>query len=211
MNESLDPDAGLGPIDVSSVEPATGPAPEPDQAWKALGLVNDWIKHAEAKVGATLAASAVAATMLYNLVKDQKSPGLWLSIAAVACAVAVVAAWFSATMALIPRLSIVGRRKAKKAHLASLSAVDELPEDPMNLLFFANIARAYKDDGPSYIEVLRSLTADPEQLTRHIAHQVHANATVAHRKFAWTDRAIRFLVLGMALLGVVAIIVGSKG
>lgn len=81
----------------------------------------------------------------------------------------------------------------------------------MNLLFFSNIAKEYDGDGPSYVEVLRSLTSDSERLTRQIAHQVHANATVAHRKFTWADRAIKFLVLALLLLGVVAIIVGLKG
>lgn len=35
-------------------EPPIGD-PDPDQAWKALTLVNDWIKHAESKTGVNAA------------------------------------------------------------------------------------------------------------------------------------------------------------
>ncbi|WP_162829898.1 Pycsar system effector family protein [Amycolatopsis palatopharyngis] len=194
--------------------PEVGPTSEPDQAWKALGLVNDWIKHAEAKVGATLAASGAVAVMLYHLVKNENDPSFWLSAAAVTCAATIVAAGGSATLALIPRLSIVRKQKTRKAQKVTTKIDDELaevPEDPVNLLFFSNIARHYKDNGPSYVEVLRSMTADPEELTRQIAHQVHANATVAHRKFTWADRAVKLLATALGLLGVVAIVIELKG
>jgi hypothetical protein len=191
-----------------------GPAAEPDQAWKALSLVNDWIKHAEAKVGATLAASGAAGVMLYNLVKDKNSPGFWLSVTVVACAATIIGAGLSATLALIPRLSIARIARVRKKRDINTAVNDNLAhvsEDPVNLLFFSNIAQHYSDDGPSYIEVLRSMTADPEKLTRQIAHQVHANATVAHRKFTWANRAIKFLVTAFGLLGMAAIIIGLKG
>ena len=204
------PDSG----DATELEIRLVGGPEPDQAWKALSLINDWIKHADAKVGATLAVSGVVAVMLYNLVKSQKEPGCVLSIFTVLCAIAVVAAGGSAALALMPRLTIVGkweRRTARRAaKAAGVPAPVESVEDPVNLLFFSNIAKEYDGDGPSYVEVLRSLTSDPERLTRQIAHQVHANATVAHRKFTWADRAIKFLMLALPLLGVVAIIVGLK-
>jgi hypothetical protein len=204
----------------SSSEPAGATEPEvlddaePDQAWKALSLVNDWIKHADAKVGATLAVSGVIAVMLYNLVKDQHQPGCALSLFTVLCAAAVVLAGGSASLALMPRLAIVSkweqRAVRRVAKAASVVAPDEPQEDPINLLFFSNIAKEYDRDGPTYVEVLSSLTSDRERLTRQIAHQVHANATVAHRKFTWADRAIRSLVVALALLGVVAVIVGLR-
>ncbi|KAA1397633.1 Pycsar system effector family protein [Aeromicrobium ginsengisoli] len=197
-----------------AIEPEVPIGAEPDQAWKALSLVNDWIKHADAKVGASLAVSGVIAVMLYNLVKDQHQPGCALNLFTVLCAAAVVLAGGSAALALMPRLTIASKweqravRRAAKA--ADVVAPEEPQEDPINLLFFSNIAKEYDGDGPSYVEVLRSLTSDPERLTRQIAHQVHANATVAHRKFTWADRAIRSLVVALALLGVVAIIVGLR-
>jgi len=188
--------------------------PDPDQAWKALSLVNDWVKHAEAKVGATLATTGVVGVMLYNLVKAQNTPGPLLSVFAVVCAVAVFLAGCSAALALMPRLTIVSRIERLKAirrdRKAPTDESTESPEDPVNVLFFSNIAKAYDKDSPSYIEVLRALTSDREQLTRQIAHQVHANATVAHRKFTWADRAIKLLVLALIALSAVAVIVGSR-
>src|SRR5215210_3500651 len=80
----------------------------PDHAWKALGLIVDWIKHAETKAGATMAASGVTGGVLYNLVKSESVIGIWLAIASVLCAVAVLAAGVSAALALVPRLGARG-------------------------------------------------------------------------------------------------------
>lgn len=211
-DEGAAPQAHLQPASTTPQEPQS----EPDQAWKALGLVNDWVKHADAKVGATLAATGVVAVMLYNLVKAQQSPGVALSVFSVLCAIAVAAAGCSAALALMPRLTIISKleqckiaRRANKNASGGQSA--SLVKDPVNVLFFSNIAKHYDKDGPSYIDVLRSLTSNRDQLTRQIAHQVHANATVAHRKFVWADRAIKSLISALLMLSVVAIIIGSKG
>jgi len=50
-------DGTTSPTPPSSGELLTLADPDPDQAWKALNLVNDWIKHAETKLIAILAAS----------------------------------------------------------------------------------------------------------------------------------------------------------
>lgn len=199
---------------LGATEPEVFGDAEPDQAWNALSLVNDWIKHADAKVGATLGVSGVIAVMLYNLVKDQHRPGCVLSLSTVLCATAIVLTGGSASLALMPRLAIVTRWEQRAVRrIAKMASVGEPPEpqeDPINLLFFSNIAKGYDRDGPTYVEVLSSLTSDRERLTRQIAHQVHANATVAHRKFIWADRAFRSLVVALAMLGVVAVIVGLR-
>src|SRR5271154_3696387 len=80
--------------------------PDPDQAWRALGLVNDWIRHAEAKATATLAAAGVTGGVLYNLVHPQTHPSLALDVVATINAVMIVASAGSAIMALIPRLAV---------------------------------------------------------------------------------------------------------
>ena len=167
--------------------------PDPDQGWKALGLVNDWIKHAESKTGVALALAGATGGTLYNLVKGLHHPGCVLRLAAVLCGAGVIAAGGCAAMALLPRMRLDRKR-----------------EDPTNLLFFSHIARAYPKDSPTYVDVLCSLTSKPDELTRHIAHQVHANATVAHRKFIWANRAILALIVALAALGVVASIAGSR-
>ncbi len=46
---------------------ATPTPPDVDQAWKALSLVNDWVKHADAKRGVVLTAAGVSGGVLFNL------------------------------------------------------------------------------------------------------------------------------------------------
>jgi hypothetical protein len=204
---------------------------EPDQAWKALSLVNDWVKHAETKSATILAATGVVGGVLYNLVKGRTDPGWWLTIVGGLCGIAVVFAGVCSLLALTPRTGRISRLSTKlraKGHLSTrprLDALDEGPpsEDcgigenvpevdanPSNLLFFAHIARDYADDSPTYTQVLTALTSDKKRLTEHIARQIHANAGVAHRKFRWAERAIRWLALALATLAGVAIIVGER-
>lgn len=169
-------------------------ASDPDQAWKALGLVNDWIKHAEVKSVATLAASGVSGGLIFNLVKDARDQGAIFNIVTVVGTIAVVLSASSAAAGLMPRLVSSKRR-----------------ENPTSPLYFSDIARAYQDDGPSYVDVLQAITGSPEELTRHIAQQVHANAGVAHRKYRWANRGIVFLFVGLAAIGAIALILGIRG
>ncbi len=97
--------------------------PDPDQAWKALSLVNDWIRHAEAKATATLAAAGVTGGVLYNLVHSQTHLSLALDIVATINVVTIIASAGSAVMALVPRLTV---RKAKPVR-ANTRAVSQAP------------------------------------------------------------------------------------
>ncbi len=195
-------------------EPLPNPAPDPDQAWKALNLVNDWIRHAEAKTGATLAAAGVTGGVLYNLVKDQEHLSGWLCTVAVLCGVAIVACALCATIALVPRLSIssfTSRLGIHKRRPEPTPGGQPPPEDPASVLFFAHIARDYKhDDAPTYAQVLATLTSNPRQLTEQIGHQVHQNAHVARRKYRWSTGAIVTLVADLLLLGVTALLVAHR-
>ncbi len=53
--------------------------PDPDQAWRALSLVNDWVKHAEVKLGVVLTATGVSGGILFNLAKDRRMRALPLT------------------------------------------------------------------------------------------------------------------------------------
>lgn len=184
-------------------EPAhAAPHPDPDQAWKALGLVNDWIRHAEAKTAAALAAAGVTGGVLYNLVRDLKQPSIWLLTIASLCGVTIVVAALAAIFALVPRLTIRKRRSTTPSN------DDEAPpEDPTSLLFFSHIARDYKSDAaPTYAQVLKVLTSDRERLTEQIGRQVHANAHVAQRKYRYANIAVVGLALDLTLLGVTALL-----
>jgi len=173
-------------------EPESPTRPDPDQAWKALSLVNDWLRHAEAKLGVALTATGVSGGVLFNLVNDQADGSLALRIAAVVCCVAALAAGGCAMIGLFPILRH-GRRQRGA-------------EEVFNPLFFHDIARTYRNDAPSYSAVLHTLTTSPGDLVRHIGQQVHANARVVERKYRWANRAIRALLVDLLALGAVAAI-----
>lgn len=163
--------------------PEIKPPPNPDHAWKALGLVVDWIKHAEAKAGATLAATGVTAGVLYNLIKDVHAPSDWLIASAVLCVLAVLGAGVCATMVLWPRL--------------------KMKEDPTSLLYFHHIARGHAAGG-TYATSLIALTRDMEALVTEIASQSWANSRVAHDKYMWGGWAMRLLLCALVILAVTA-------
>jgi hypothetical protein len=258
---------------VTSTTAAAGagnPQPDPDQAWKALALVNDWVKHAESKAGATLAAAGVSGGVLYNLVKNTTDPEPVVDVVAVGCVIATATSGLLALFALVPQLepprgprhgsvrwhAPLRRRQAPERHGAGISRAPTLPaaassraaptadptgsegangsmgsdglgvgdldgpdeaviahaaeDDPVNLLFFADIARYYAADGPSYADVLAALTSDAAHLTRHVTRQVHANALVAQRKYRLANQALRALGVALVLLAVTAAIVGHR-
>ncbi|MFJ8976389.1 Pycsar system effector family protein [Streptomyces sp. NPDC102282] len=163
--------------------PSQKSTPNPDQAWKVLGLVVDWIKHAEAKAGATLAATAASGVMLYNLSKELNGPSVLLVIALLLCGFSLTFAGVCAGLALWPRL----RTK----------------EEPISHLYFSHTARAHAVDS-TYIDALLILTGNPEDLVKEIAAQGWANSKVAHKKYFWCGLAIRFLLSGLVLLAVSA-------
>ncbi len=201
-----------GTLGLQSGQP---PEPDPDQAWKALGLMNDWIRHAETKTGATLAAAGVGGGVLYNLVKDQQHPSSWLTVAALLCGLATLTSAACALIGLVPRLDLrhwterLHLRKPRPCPAPTLdSEEDRPPEDPTSVLFYHDIARIYgSDEAPTYADVLATLTSDRTQLTRQIGLQVHANAHVARRKYRWSTWAIRALGFDLAFLAWTAVVV----
>src|SRR5260370_40598709 len=91
-----------------AAKPPDPPIGKPEQAWSVLILVNDWVKHAESKAGATLAAAGVIGGVLYGLVKGQHHPSIALDAASVICGVLTLAAAFFGGPSLAPRGSSRG-------------------------------------------------------------------------------------------------------
>lgn len=174
--------------------PPQPPSPvdaNPDHAWKALSLVNEWIRHADAKAAVTLAFTGVLATMLFNLVKDFESRTVGSDLVVVtACALLVITGGLCA-WTLTPRVRDKG----------TSSLV-------VNRLFYASISKNFRGDRHRYIDVLHTLTADPDELARDIAHQVHANAEIATTKSTWATWAIRSAVAAGAAVALLAILIG---
>ncbi|MBZ4487418.1 DUF5706 domain-containing protein [Microbacterium sp. cx-55] len=167
-------------------------AANPDHAWKALGLVNEWIRHADAKAGVTLAFTGVLAAMLFNLVKDFESRTVWSDAVVVAACVLLVVTGGLCAWTLTPRV-----RDKDASNLA------------INRLFYASISKNFKGDRHRYVDVLHTLTADSDELTRDIAHQVHANAEIATTKSRWATWAIRSAVAAGAAVALLAILIGA--
>jgi hypothetical protein len=168
--------------------------PQPEQAWKALSLVNDWVKHAETKLGVVMAAAAASGAVLFNLVKGHAHSSVAFDVTALVCSASLLAAGACAMVGLYPVVRL-GRK---------------MTNDTVNPLFFHDIARAYKGDAPSYGSVLHTLTTNPDDLTRHLGQQIHANATVAQRKYRWANRAIRALLLDLLSIATLATIIALR-
>lgn len=166
-------------------------APNPEHAWKLLALTNEWIRHSDAKAGVTLAFTGVLGTMIFNLVKGFEARSILFDVVVVvACALlALTAALCGWT--LTPR-------------------VDDKDVDPatINRVFFASISRHYKGDRPGYGAVLSTLTADPHELVKDLADQIHANAKIATLKAKYAKWAIRSALAAGASVAAIAVVIG---
>lgn len=160
--------------------------PSPDHAWKALGVITDWIKHAETKAGATLAGAGLIGTVLYNLLKDPVHTW-WSDAATIICAGLALLGGIFAALALRPRLWTRGK--------------------PTSSLYFDHIARQHrrKFGDMAYAESLTSLTSNTDRLVAEIAAQVWANAHVARQKYRWGSLGITCILGSMIFLSIAVI------
>jgi hypothetical protein len=167
------------------------PRVDPAEAWKALSLVNDWVRHAETKAGATLAALGVTGGALFNLVKSQQSVGLWLATVSTICGVAVIAGGVFAILALRPRL------RAREPATSSL--------------YFDHIARRHAGgDSSAYQLELAAVVSSPSDLVGQIGQQIWSNARVARTKYTWSAWAIVALAVALISLAAVAVTLGLR-
>lgn len=187
--EDAQPDASEEVADLA-VEAVVG---NPDQAWKMLSLINDWIKHAETKAAGTIAASGISAGVLYNLLKDVIDPGRWIEVPAAICGVLVTVAGVAAAWALRPRLWS--------------------REEPTSNLYFHHIARRHrrKDGVTTYGEKVRVLSAADAELVGEIAGQIWANAHVARVKYRWANIGLSAVLLALMALAATAFAVARTG
>ncbi len=158
--------------------------PSAEDAWAALLLVNDWIKHAEAKLGVVLALVGVLAAGLIALVTVVEIPsGLLLTFALIA-ALLITASAVCATIGLLPKF------RAQK------------DGSDLNPLFYADVAKHFAEREPVYVQNFKALLADHDALVFQLARQVWANSAVAARKYRWANRAT--LIGAAALLAALA-------
>lgn len=170
------------------------------------------MRHADTKIGVSLAFVAATGTMLYNLVKSLQDWGWLLGGAAIICALALFVAAVAGFMALFPRtkphkpMQVSTGVETVDAGKEETASADE---NAVNLLFYGDIARNYRNDRPTFVDVFRTLASDKGCLTDQIAHQIHANAHIATTKFWWTNWVIRAEAVAIGALAVVALLTGK--
>jgi hypothetical protein len=158
-----------------------------DDAWKALGQVNDWIRFADAKAIAVLAASGVLGGLLVRSIPRASDFKLHTATAILLSA-AIVCIGASA---LITLRTLAPRLRAGEAR---------------SLLYFDHVARRYSQDRNAFVENFVGLGADEAGVVRQIADQVWVNSIVARRKFRRVSYAVVFLGLAMASSGAAVIV-----
>jgi len=165
--------------------------PNPDHAWKALSLVNEWIRHSDAKAGVTLAFTGVLSTLLFNLAHDSPLRGVVFdAVVVLACCLILLTAIFCG-MTLTPRMK----------------DRDAVPE-AINRLFYQSITKNFSGDRLGFTEVLNTLSSDPSQIMIDLAHQIHANARIATVKGRHAKWAIWSALSAGLTVGVVALLTG---
>lgn len=178
------------PLEPSSDDGATA-GPDPDHAWKALALVNEWIRHSDAKAGITLAFTGVLSTMTFNLAKDFEARSLTFdALVVLACALLVLTGGLCG-WTLMPRVDD-----------------KDADRDAINRLFFASVSQNFRGKREQYVGAFQTLTADPVELTRDLADQIYANARIATIKAKFAKWAMRSAFVAGATVAALAIIIG---
>ncbi|WP_157246896.1 Pycsar system effector family protein [Nonomuraea typhae] len=168
-----------------SPPPASLPTePGAEDAWKALTLVLDLVKHAEMKAGLTLASAGAVGGVLYSLIRSVPRASVLFGTTAGFCVLFVIVAASAAGLALIPRVR----------------------SEPTNLLHFHHVATRFGIRSDVYMGELSALVTQPDALVSAIAHQVWANARVARQKYRWATLALIALLAALGGLAVTAIV-----
>lgn len=174
-----------------AITPVSSPEPNPDHAWKTLALVNEWIRHSDAKASVTLAFTGVMATTTFNLAKDFTArTALFDTLVVMACFLLLMTGGLCG-WTLTPRV------KDKDAD-----------RDAINRLFFASIDRNFRGKRQEYSEVLHTLTSEPVELMKDLADQIRVNARIATVKATAAKWAIRCALAAGAAIAALALVVG---
>lgn len=163
-----------------------------DEAWRVLGLVNDWLKHAEAKAGLALATAGVLGGLLYNLVTGLSNPPWWITAPMVFSVVFIFIGGVCGALAVVPQL----RRK----------------EPPTSKIYYDHISRAYpracknhQSKLPDFQKAFAKVTDGKEAIFDELSAQVWVNAHVTSGKYKWSTWAIVFVIasaIGVALTAI---------
>jgi len=178
----------VSPFSSRQVGPPAVVPPElmPEDAWRMLSLMVDWIRHADSKATAALASAGFTGSLLYTLVNTADRRGVALAVVATACAIAITTTAVAAGVALLPRLTI--RRNSA------------------GLIFYRGITERFGADADGYAAAYAALTADRPAFFAALTRQVWANANVATRKYRALNVAVAALLPVLLLLAGTAVL-----
>ena len=161
---------------------------KPEEAWRALQQVNEWIRFADAKASAVLAGSGVLGAFLVRAiprVSDFRVHPLRAVLLTVAiCGIGV--STLITLQVLAPRLRTGEAR---------------------SLIYFDHVARRYGGDRQAFLARYYRVAEDDALLCEQLAEQLWANSLVARRKFRRVAFAIYALGIAMFAAGA-AVVVG---
>lgn len=158
-----------------------------EDAWRVLLLINDWIKHADAKTAGVLAAAGVTAGLLYSVVSEVDVLPLPTTVCVAATAVCLLFAVLFGGLALRPRLWTCAPATSK--------------------IYFAHIARAYPKGAAqptSFVQDFTSSFSDSREVASEVSEQIWAIAHVAAAKYRWVNLAMVFSFFALAGLALTA-------
>ena len=162
-----------------------------EHAWKALQQVNEWIRFADAKAAAVLAASGI----LGGLVAKSAPTSINFSSQPLVALLTVSA------------LAFVGGAVA-------LSLCVFAPAlntgEPRSLLYFDHVARQYSQSPRRFSEHLATLLSHESDYTKQVAQQVWANSVIARKKFRRVALAVYALGIAMACSGLALVVEGLQ-
>lgn len=158
------------------------------EVWGVLTQTNEWIRFADAKATALLAAGGVLGGLLVISVPAPDSWGECLPqlVFFTGAILAVVLSTIMSLFALLPRL---GRHAP-----------------PSSLIYFNDVARRFANDREGFALALTTAVDDPAVMRADVVTQIWANSKVAHRKYRGLTYGTWLIGAAMFLAGISALL-----
>ena len=153
------------------------PAVKPEDCWKVLQQINEWIRFADAKAVAILAASGLLGGLVVKSIPAHQEL-FRHPVRTLLLAFAMICVGSSSLIAI---RTVAPRLRAGETR---------------SLVYFEHIARRYANDRNAFVDNFLGLGSD-DVLARQAAEQVWANSIVARRKFRRVAYAMWLLAFAM--------------
>lgn len=155
-------------------------------AWHVLGTIEAWIRHSDAKAGATLAFNGALGAILFTLVEAFDS-SLPITICAALCLGLLMCSTTFAGLTLAPRIK---------------------PTQPSTVshIFFGSIWGEFKHDRSRFGREFSQIIDDQDLLLDELTDQIYENSRIATLKARCASWAIRSTLAATLFIGTVALL-----